>query len=85
MSSGKLYGNLNHNRKQSKNSYDPESKALWLPWPPVEPVSKPLQIIWMAVVPGGETNNQPPPLIANPPSQPLLIPSHVANALLLTR
>ena len=26
-----------------------------------------------------------PPLIANPPSQPLIIPSHVANALLLTR
>ena len=26
-----------------------------------------------------------PPLIANPPSQPLIIPSHVANALLLTK
>ena len=26
-----------------------------------------------------------PPLIANPPSQPLIIPSHVAHALLLTR
>ena len=26
-----------------------------------------------------------PPLIANPPSEPLIIPSHVANALLLTR
>ena len=29
-------------------------------------------------------SNQPP-LIANPPSEPLIIPSHVANALLLTR
>ena len=31
------------------------------------------------------TRSQQPPLIANPPSQPLIIPSHVAHALLLTR
>ncbi len=29
--------------------------------------------------------SNPPPLIPNPPSQPLIIPPHVANALVLTR
>jgi hypothetical protein len=82
-----FFGNHNHNHK--KQCYDPSSdKALWLPWPlAVAPISKPLQIIWMAVMPGpmGDAAQHQPTLIANPPSEPLLIPSHVANALLLTR
>lgn len=60
--------------------------------------SKPCQILWMVLgreqqqaagrerraAAAGQVRAQPP-LIANPPSQPLIIPSHVANALLLTR
>ena len=104
--------NLKHyhhnNRYHQKKHNGCHKKALWLPWPPALPDSKPLQIIWMVVpgpqgdnteerlsppingnngpgAPSSVTNNQQPPLIANPPNQPLIIPSHVANALLLTR
>ena len=81
----------NHNKpcfkKKKSSHYDSNRKALWLPWPPTVPVSKPFQILWM-VVPDPVANSpagSQPPLIANPPSQPLIIPSHVAHALLLTR
>ena len=91
-----LKSHTNH-KSQNYKKINGSSKALWLPWHacPVLPVSKPLQIIWMVCpvnnsgIPGNGTNsgtgNSQPPLIANPPSQPLIIPSHVANALLLTR
>ena len=90
-----IYGS-NHNHKAKKAKYEPVSgRALWLPWPPqnsaTQPVhsTKPCQILWM-VWPQQPQNienrgHTQPPLIANPPSQPLIIPSHVANALLLTR
>ena len=110
---GKKQTGSNKGYSANTSYYDNSNKALWLPWPPVLPVSKPLQIIWMVHVPGsplGPDSSPPegasttsipqgpgvgpaaaacpasqPPLIANPPSQPLIIPSHVANALLLTR
>ena len=77
-------------KKKKSYYYDPacNRKALWLPWPPAGPVSKPLQILWMVVpdpVDSSPSTGSQPPLIANPPSQPLIIPSHVAHALLLTR
>ena len=87
-----IYGsNHNHPHKAKKAKYEPVSgRALWLPWPGPPSNStqvssaKPCQILWMVLPPQPPHNTQPP-LIANPPSQPLIIPSHVANALLLTR
>ena len=89
---GNFYNNHNKKpcfkKKKSSHHYDSNRKALWLPWPgSTVPVSKPFQILWMVVpdpVANTPTGSQPP-LIANPPSQPLIIPSHVAHALLLTR
>jgi hypothetical protein len=85
-------------KKQRTNNYNDSnysigSRALWLPWPPMAPYKKPFQILWMVAPPETVTTvaqpAQPvitqPPLIAEPPSQPLIIPSHVANALMLTR
>ena len=87
--------------KKAKYEAKVSGRALWVPWPnPAQNhQSKPCQILWMVL--GREQQRAggagqvraehrvrvatQPPLIANPPSQPLIIPSHVANALLLTR
>ena len=93
--------NHNHNKaKKAKYEAKVSGRALWVPWPnPAQNhQSKPCQILWMVLgreqqqaagrerraAAAGQVRAQPP-LIANPPSQPLIIPSHVANALLLTR
>lgn len=89
--------NHNHNKaKKAKYEAKVSGRALWVPWSnPVPHHHKPCQILWMVLgreVAAGQLSAErrrsgisQPPLIANPPSQPLIIPSHVANALLLTR
>ena len=95
------YNHNHNKAKKAKYEAKVSGRALWVPWPnPAQNhQSKPCQILWMVL--GREQQRASgagqvraehrvrvatqPPLIANPPSQPLIIPSHVANALLLTR
>lgn len=95
------YNHNHNKAKKAKYEAKVSGRALWVPWPnPAQNhQSKPCQILWMVL--GREQQRAggagqvraehrvrvatQPPLIANPPSQPLIIPSHVANALLLTR
>ena len=95
------YNHNHNKAKKAKYEAKVSGRALWVPWPnPAQNhQSKPCQILWMVL--GREQQRaggagqvraehrvrvaSQPPLIANPPSQPLIIPSHVANALLLTR